>query len=559
MPNEQVIKNVAIYSRKSKFTGKGESIDNQIELCKDYLKIHYSDLYDDMNIDIYEDEGYSGGNINRPQFQEMLKAINKKKYDTVICYRLDRISRNTSDFANLMKLFEKLNVFFISIRDKFDTTTPTGVAMMMMVSVFAQLERDTIAERIKDNMHELAKTGRWLGGTTPTGYKSRKVESLNLNGKKKSAYMLDIIDDEMEIVKIIYNKFMETNSLTQTETYLMNECIVSKNNNSFTRFTIKNILENPVYMIADECALEYFKNEEIDIFSEDDEFDGIHGIMAYNKTKQINGSVHIKNNIDDWIVAVGKHKGVIQGREWVKVQKMLYQNKSKAYRKPKSNIALLSGVLFCGHCGSYMRPKQVNRLNKDKERVFYYLCERKDKSRNHLCEAKNISGNILDKLVCEEIKKLSEDSSELFRQLNKLKKSFSKLSESNTERIKDLEKRKSKNNKMIQNCIAAFAENKSELTGEYLNKEIERLDSENTVLTNKIEELHQLDENDMPDVNILKDMVSSFAKTFDMMNLEEKRAAIRALIKRIVWDGENIHIYFMGSDDDLFPFGDNSK
>ena len=132
---KNVIKNVAVYSRKSKYTGKGESIGNQIEECRGYLRYNYPEEYENMNIVEFEDEGYSGGNINRPQFQEMLKDIKNRKFDTVICYRLDRISRNTADFSSLIKLFEKLDVTFISTKDKFDTNTSTGKAMMLMVSV----------------------------------------------------------------------------------------------------------------------------------------------------------------------------------------------------------------------------------------------------------------------------------------------------------------------------------------------------------------------------------------------------------------------------------------
>ena len=86
----------------------------------------------------------------------------------LIVYRLDRISRSIGDFTALIERLVHLNVAFVSIREQFDTSTPMGRAMMYIASVFSQLERETIAERIRDNLHELAKTGRWLGGITPT-------------------------------------------------------------------------------------------------------------------------------------------------------------------------------------------------------------------------------------------------------------------------------------------------------------------------------------------------------------------------------------------------------
>ena len=118
----------AIYSRKSKFTGKGESIENQIQLCKEH-GMKYLGLSED-DFTVYEDEGFSGGNTNRPQFQKLIKDAKAKKIDILICYRLDRISRNVSDFSQLIKDLNKYNVNFISIREQFDTTTPMGRAMM---------------------------------------------------------------------------------------------------------------------------------------------------------------------------------------------------------------------------------------------------------------------------------------------------------------------------------------------------------------------------------------------------------------------------------------------
>lgn len=157
---------IAIYSRKSRFTGKGESIGNQVELCKEYIRTHYGEAT--LNyITVYEDEGFSGGNLNRPAFKKMMEAARSHQFGAIIVYRLDRISRNISDFSGLIEELSYLNIAFISIKEQFDTSTPMGRAMMYIASVFSQLERETIAERIRDNMHELAKTGRCSAARRP--------------------------------------------------------------------------------------------------------------------------------------------------------------------------------------------------------------------------------------------------------------------------------------------------------------------------------------------------------------------------------------------------------
>ena len=133
-----------IYSRKSVYTGKGESIENQIELCKQYIHNKFPDVAD-ADITIYEDEGFSAKNTDRPQFQQMLRDIRAKKPDFIVCYRLDRISRNVSDFSAFIERLNERDVSFLCIKEEFDTSKPMGKAMMYIASVFAQLERETIA------------------------------------------------------------------------------------------------------------------------------------------------------------------------------------------------------------------------------------------------------------------------------------------------------------------------------------------------------------------------------------------------------------------------------
>ena len=155
----------AIYARQSIERQDSVSIDAQIEQCKSRIN--------SANVKEYSDVGYSGKNIKRPQFEQLLKDVQNGIITTVISYRLDRISRSITDFANLLNLFEKHNVQYISATEQFDTSTPMGRAMIYIVMVFAQLERETIAGRIEDNYRYRAKLGHFMGGNTPFGYSSR--------------------------------------------------------------------------------------------------------------------------------------------------------------------------------------------------------------------------------------------------------------------------------------------------------------------------------------------------------------------------------------------------
>jgi hypothetical protein len=123
-------------------------------------------------------EGMTSASRNGMVSDEMMEAVKNKEIKCLFFYRLDRISRNVKDFSEIKQILEDYDVNFYSASENFENITPSGKAMIMMTSVFAQLERDTLAERVRDNMLELAKTGRWLGGTTPTGYKAEAVESI---------------------------------------------------------------------------------------------------------------------------------------------------------------------------------------------------------------------------------------------------------------------------------------------------------------------------------------------------------------------------------------------
>lgn len=548
---KDVTEQIAIYSRKSKFTGKGESIENQIELCKQYIRTHYPNC-DDDSILVYEDEGFSGENIERPQFKEMMADAKAKKFSAIVCYRLDRISRNIGDFAKLIEELDTLKVAFVSIKEQFDTSSPMGRAMMYISSVFSQLERETIAERIRDNMHELSKTGRWLGGTSPTGYISESVGNVTVDGKTKKSCMLKLVPEEAETVRQIFNKFLETNSLTKTETYFIQNGYKTKNGREFARFALRNILTNPVYMIADEDSYCYLTENKVDLFAEKSGFDGKHGIMAYNRTIQKTGKTNQIRPMNEWIVAVGKHTGLISGAEWVRAQEYLEQNRSKSFRKPRSNTALLSGLLFCADCGDYMRPKLSKRLNEQDEQIYTYLCAMKEKSRSHICKIKNVNGNILDKSVCEEIKRLGEDSSEFIRQLELGEKQLEGNREEYDESLERLRGTLAENEKNISSLVASLTKAAGTSAEGYILKQIDELHDKGDILKRRINELESLTaSHELSDIefDIIRQMLASFKDTLDDMSIEQKRAALRSFVKKVVWDGVNAHIYLFGSDD----------
>ena len=546
---------IALYSRKSRFTGKGESIGNQVELCKEYVRLHFGEQAAEQLV-IYEDEGFSGGNLNRPAFQRMMDAARQRQFQAIIVYRLDRISRNVSDFSGLIEELSRLNIAFISIKEQFDTSTPMGRAMMYIASVFSQLERETIAERIRDNMQELAKTGRWLGGNTPTGYASEAVKSVTVDGKTKKACKLKLIPEEAEIVKTIFDLYLETDSLTLTEAQLMKRGIQTKNGNHFTRFSIKSILQNPVYLIADQEAYDFFQQHETDLFSEQSEFDGVHGMMAYNRTDQEKGRATVYLPPSDWIVSVGKHPGLIPGKVWGTIQESLERNKSKAFRKPRSNEALLTGLLYC-RCGERMYPKVSKRKTADGSPVYTYVCKLKERSQRCLCNSKNANGNLLDLAILEQLKQLQEDQDTFLRQLEQSRKFYTGNRMDYEQRLDGLRTEKRELEKKLDALVDSLADITEPAARSQVSRRIEVLSSQCDDLTKQIQDLEGLTaQHTLSDLefDLLRQLLAVFREGVPEMSLEQKRAAIRTVVRKVIWDGINAHVVLFGVQDEEIEY-----
>lgn len=546
---------IAIYSRKSKFSEKGESIGNQVDLCRDYIALNCPSNEYEVEINIFEDEGWSGGTLDRPKFQEFMKTEQSNPYDILICYRLDRISRNIADFSNLMNELSKLDTSFISIKEKFDTKTPMGRAMMYISSVFAQLEREVIAERIRDNMLELSKTGRWLGGDAPTGYSSEKYEMVKvcektpnngLEAKTRKACKLITNEDEKYIVLTIYKKYLELKSLSALECYLIQNNIKSRHGKNFSITTIRLILTNPVYAKNDKDVLNYYNEKGINVYAEDDrnEFDGRYGLISYNKMDGLK-----KRPMQEWVIAVGLHEGFIEGKDWIKVQHLLEKNSDKRYRAAvrTKNDAAFSGLIKCKCCGSYMRPKSGSSKDANGKTKFYYSCVNKEKSRGKNCNSRNVYGNDLEKNIMEEIKKIFVPNLDVYNELKKMQ--FSK-SDSIVDDINSIEKRLNKNNEETKAVIDKMKYIDASLM-DVINSELKRLKAEEEKLNLQIEGLKKKNKNEVSSekrtANFILDIIDNAFDMFYSFDLKFKKDLLNIFIESIKGDGDSIEVKLLNT------------
>ncbi|MCL2236609.1 MAG: recombinase family protein, partial [Defluviitaleaceae bacterium] len=487
--------------------------------------------FDNPEFFVYEDEGFSGGNTDRPMFKQLIKDIAKKKFDVLVCYRLDRISRNVANFAETLEILEKHNVGFVSIKEQFNTTTPMGKAMMYISSVFAQLERDTIAERVSDNLSALAKTGRYLSGKTPQGYK--KEERKTDEGKKYNILVID--DDEIGQIKDIFNKYLDWQSISRIEKdYAIND-IRTRGGYRYKCVSFHRILTHPIYAAADRHTYEYFKQLGSQVYDEVEKWDGSKGIAVFRKTK---------HPPKDWLIGVGTHEPIISGAKWIQVQNIIDERKRHTRRRPIGKWGILSGVLRCKKCGDYMRPFCV----KADDEKFYYICRTKEITKKHQCDTKNVRGDILDKDIVDTICNLLSSDAGLLEQLETKKViSLDKIEQSKKEATKHKQEI-SKNEAAIKNLVMKLAESKNPTISKYATKQIEDLDARNTFLRQELmRQEGQKDglDDEIMNLEILREAADKI-KASDFMGGDYaiRRNIIKTLVNKIEWNGESFAVTF---------------
>jgi len=162
----------AIYTRKSTEEGLEQgfnSLDAQREACEAYIKSQKHEGWQVLSTR-YDDGGFSGGNLERPAFRRLLEDIESGRVDTVVVYKVDRLTRSLSDFAKIVEVFDRNGVSFVSVTQQFNTTTSMGRLTLNMLLSFAQFEREVTGERIRDKIAASKRKGLWMGGVPPLGY-----------------------------------------------------------------------------------------------------------------------------------------------------------------------------------------------------------------------------------------------------------------------------------------------------------------------------------------------------------------------------------------------------
>lgn len=199
MSRERSIIRCAIYTRKSSEEGLEQSFNSleaQREACEAYVASQKHEHWKALKTH-YDDGGYSGGSMERPALQQLLQDIGSGKVDTVVVYKVDRLTRSLADFAKIIERFDARQVSFVSVTQQFNTTSSMGRLTLNVLLSFAQFEREVTGERIRDKIAASKRKGMWMGGTVPVGYDVR--DRRLLVNKKETAQVNRIFELYLEL------------------------------------------------------------------------------------------------------------------------------------------------------------------------------------------------------------------------------------------------------------------------------------------------------------------------------------------------------------------------
>lgn len=552
MPPSQL--HVGLYARKSVLRENSESVATQIKLCRDYCERAYPDAL----IHVYDqDEGFSGKNTSRPGFTRLMADVRSGLLGVVIVYRLDRIGRNLRDFCNLLDDLQQHGVAFVSVRENFGGDTPLARTMMYVASIFSQLERELIAERVRDSLYDLARSGRWLGGPVPTGFSSHRVETI-LGGRTHSAVALSASEPFFSQVRRLYELYTELGGLSALESYTQQNGIRTPSGNLYSRTTLRLLLTNPIYCTADAAAWDHLHAHGYAIYANREDFDGTRGLMAYNKTDRRTSAV-VDKPLSEWIISVGAHPGCVPGSLWVSVQQMLEDNKDRSLplMGRRTEHTLLSGLVRCSRCGSSMRPRVYGDPLPDGRRKAAYACRLKETSRGCLCKMPNAPANAIDDLVLEHLRRLSGTFAELAASGDDL---FGDPVEDPSSRIRHLQDELAAAQRQLANLTDTLADGLPAAARRQVYARMEELSATIEALRQEISTLstsaHSAD-GQRALVQLVASTFSSFGDAWGTLTHDEQQRLIRTVVESVVWDGEGITINMVGagsvSKSDLSP------
>ncbi len=341
---------VAIYIRVStQYQVDRASLPVQREELINYARL----LLNITDYVVFEDAGYSAKNTDRPDYQRMMARVRTGEFSHILVWKIDRISRNLLDFAAMYAELKQLGVTFVSKNEQFDTSSAMGEAMLKIILVFAELERNMTSERVSAIMLSRASDGVWNGGKVPFGY-----------SYDKEAKQFSILEDEAKVVTHIYDLYETVQSLVTVAKTLNEKGIRSRTGKPWNPTTVRTMLTNPFYA----------------------------GTYRYNYRDETKGKTFSVKDEDEWVMVEDHHPAIVTRERQNHIAAILQSRQrgsvgsGETYQRKNTHI--FAGLLKCGCCGSTM-VSTVDRPRSDGWRPSVYICARRRRFND--CQNKYVS------------------------------------------------------------------------------------------------------------------------------------------------------------------------
>lgn len=341
------------------------STNHQID--KDSLPLQRKDLitYAEVilgisNYEIFEDAGYSGKNVERPAYQDMMRRCRKGEFSHILVWKIDRISRNLLDFASMYTELKKLGIVFVSKNEQFDTSAAIGEAMLKIILVFAELERNMTSERVSAVMVDRAKKGLWNGANIPYGY-----------DWSKEAKFPVVNEEEAAVVKAIFEKYADMKSLIKVANWLIENKIPTKRGGKWGTHTLHQMITNPFYI----------------------------GTLRYNYKNAARGKTKPQ---EQWILKEDNHPALIDKALFDKCHTIMTNNSSFVNKEGKTRTVIhtniFAGLMQCDCCRGTL-VAQIGKARSSGMRFSSYYCRTKYQYNGNCKNSMNYHDELIGEFV----------------------------------------------------------------------------------------------------------------------------------------------------------------
>lgn len=469
---------VAFYLRVStKEQVNGFSLQAQEELLRKELNKLGKAVYK-----VYIDAGISGTTRNRKGLKNLLKDAKSGYFNEVLIWRISRLSRNLHDLLEVIAELKGYQVSLRSISENIDLSSPLGQFTLTMMGAVAEMERESWVESNKIAIEERVKSGLW-SGRIAFGYKS-----VNVQGKRNQTH-LEIIPEEASIIKEIFSMYSNSYGIKAITIYLNKKGIKSKEGKAFSLYTIRAILNNPIYI----------------------------------------GYLRFKGEIYK-----GVHQPIVDEQLWNSVQE-IKQKRSKKAPKHFSREYLLSGILRCPQCGGSMIPQHVKNKRKDGSyRInHYYICNKYHNQGISVCKPNSVPALEAEEKVMNWLEEFIFQPNILNDILEEIKERNLGIQKGNGNNLTALSTQIKDVEKLQQELIRLYEDDK--IARDEFLKQLTQYKLEKEKLLFKLDK-QQLDKVDnkmlLNEVNVME-LVASLKKSWFNISLQRKVQVIRAAINKV--------------------------